>query len=100
MTLSQHSSFFYVIISQPDEDDHVLKLQFSWKGLVKPIGSSFISVSPEFEVALYTIVFLMSTAKTTSVLVEVNAYVLELVVYRHGRSIGSSYPKLVSGRDE
>ncbi|KAG7526441.1 poly(U)-specific endoribonuclease-C-like [Solea senegalensis] len=80
----------------PDEDDHVLNLQFSWKGLVKPVGGSFIGVSPEFEVALFTIVFLMSTEKMTSVVVKVDEYVLELVVYRHGQSIGTSFPKLLS----
>uniref|UniRef100_A0A3Q2QC33 Uridylate-specific endoribonuclease n=1 Tax=Fundulus heteroclitus TaxID=8078 RepID=A0A3Q2QC33_FUNHE len=83
----------------PDEDDHVLNLQFSWKGLVKPIGGSFIGVSLEFEVALFTIIFLMSTEKMTSVVVKVDEYVLELVVYRHGRSIGTSYPKLLSSNN-
>lgn len=83
----------------PDEDDHVLNLQFSWKGLVKPIGGSFIGVSPEFEVALFTIIFLMSTEKMTSVVVKVDEYVLELVVYRHGQSIGTSYPKLRSSNN-
>uniref|UniRef100_A0AAQ4R9B7 Uridylate-specific endoribonuclease n=1 Tax=Gasterosteus aculeatus aculeatus TaxID=481459 RepID=A0AAQ4R9B7_GASAC len=80
----------------PDEDDHVLNLQFSWKGLVKPLGSCFLGVSPEFEVALFTIIFLMSNEKKTSVVVKVDEYVLELVVYRHGRSIGTSFPKLLS----
>ncbi|XP_017266459.1 poly(U)-specific endoribonuclease-C [Kryptolebias marmoratus] len=83
----------------PDEDDHVLNLQFSWKGLVKPVGGSFIGSSPEFEVALFTIVFLMSMEKMTSVVVKVDEYVLELVVYRHGRSIGTSYPKLLSSNN-
>ncbi|XP_028283467.1 poly(U)-specific endoribonuclease-C-like [Parambassis ranga] len=83
----------------PDHDDHVLNLQFSWKGLVKPVGGSFIGVSPEFEVALFTIIFLMSSEKTTSVVVKVDEYVLELVVCRHGRSIGTSYPKLLSSNN-
>ncbi|XP_061587014.1 uridylate-specific endoribonuclease C-like [Cololabis saira] len=83
----------------PDEDDHVLNLQFSWKGLVKPIGGSFIGVSPEFEVALFTIIFLMSNEKKTSVVVKVDEYMLELVVYRYGRSIGTSYPKLLSSNN-
>ncbi|XP_060901141.1 poly(U)-specific endoribonuclease-C-like [Labrus mixtus] len=83
----------------PDEDDHVLNLQFSWKGLVKPVGGSFIGVSPEFEVALFTIIFLMATEKMTSVVVKVDEYVLELVVYRHGRSIGTSFPKLLSSNN-
>ncbi|XP_048862208.1 uridylate-specific endoribonuclease C-like [Brienomyrus brachyistius] len=80
----------------PDEDDHVLNLQFSWKDLVKPVGTSFIGVSPEFEFAVYTIVFLMSNDKKTSVIVNVDEYQLELVVCRHGCAIGTSYPKLLS----
>ncbi|XP_044075944.1 poly(U)-specific endoribonuclease-C-like [Siniperca chuatsi] len=85
--------------STPDEDDHVLNLQFSWKGLVKPVAGSFIGVSPEFEVALFTIIFLMSSEKMTSVVVKVDEYMLELVVYRNGRSIGTSYPKLLSSNN-
>ncbi|KAM9792034.1 poly(U)-specific endoribonuclease-A-like isoform 1-T1 [Syngnathus typhle] len=80
----------------PDEDDHVLNLQFSWKGLVKPVGGSFVGVSPELEVAFFTIVFLASRDKSTVLEVKVDEYVLELVVHRHRRSIGSSYPKLLS----
>ncbi|XP_064175741.1 uridylate-specific endoribonuclease C-like [Anguilla rostrata] len=85
--------------STPDEDDHVLNLQFSWKGLVKPVGSSFIGVSPEFEVALFTIVFLMSNERVTNAIVQVDEYHLEVVVTRHGRSIGTSYPKLLSSNN-
>ncbi|KAL0966958.1 hypothetical protein UPYG_G00302760 [Umbra pygmaea] len=85
--------------STPDEDDHVLNLQFSWKGLVKPVGSSFIGVSPEFEFALFTIIFLRSTEKVTTVKVKVDEYVLEVVVCRLGRSIGTSYPKLLSSNN-
>ncbi|XP_026169317.1 poly(U)-specific endoribonuclease-C-like isoform X2 [Mastacembelus armatus] len=83
----------------PDEDDHVLNLQFSLKGLVKPVGGSFIGVSPEFEVAVFTIIFFMSNEKMTSVVVKVDEYMLELVVYRHGCSIGTSFPKLLSSNN-
>ncbi|XP_030633133.1 poly(U)-specific endoribonuclease-C [Chanos chanos] len=83
----------------PDEDDHVLNLQFSWKGLVKPVGSSFIGVSPEFEVGLFTIVFLMSTERTSNVVVKVDEYLLEIIVCRYGRSIGTSYPKMLSSNN-
>ncbi|XP_043943180.1 poly(U)-specific endoribonuclease-like [Protopterus annectens] len=84
----------------PDEDDQVLSLQFSWKELVKPIGSSFIGVSPEFEFAVYTVVFLMSNEKVTRAVVRVEEYELELVVYRHGKYIGTSYPVLLSTNNE
>lgn len=66
---------------------------------MKPVTSSFIGVSPEFEVAVYTIIFLMTTEKMTSVVVKVNEYVLELTAYRHGKAIGTSYPKLLSSNN-
>ena len=34
-------------------------MQFSWKDEVKPKGSSLVGVSPEFEITLYTLIFLM-----------------------------------------
>ncbi|XP_071393829.1 uridylate-specific endoribonuclease C [Centroberyx affinis] len=80
----------------PDQDDHVLNLQFSWHGLVKPVGSAFIGASPEFEMALFTIVFLMNTERSTTVLVNIDQCQMELVVIRHGRSLGTAYPKLLS----
>ncbi|XP_060759292.1 poly(U)-specific endoribonuclease-C-like [Neoarius graeffei] len=83
----------------PDANDHVVNLQFSWKGLVKPVGSSFIGVSPEFEVALFTIIFLQSNEHVTNAIVKVDEYLLEIVVYRYGRAIGTSYPKLLSSNN-
>lgn len=84
----------------PQDNDHVLNVQFSWNGLVKPVGSTFVGVSPEFEVALFTIVFLKSTERVTHTVVNVDKYQLEVVVYRHGRSIGTSYPKLLSSNNK
>ncbi|XP_051238440.1 uridylate-specific endoribonuclease C [Dicentrarchus labrax] len=80
----------------PDQDDHVLNLQFSWHGLVKPVGSAFIGTSPEFEMAIFTIVFLINTERSTTVLVNIDQCQMELVVIRHGRSLGTAYPKLLS----
>ncbi|XP_061438308.1 poly(U)-specific endoribonuclease-A-like isoform X2 [Rhineura floridana] len=86
--------------SRPDEDDQVLSLQFSWKGHVKPVGSIFIGVSPEFEFALYTIIFLQSNEKVTRQRVRIEEYELEIVVYRHGLYIGTAYPILLSSNNE
>ncbi|XP_062861924.1 poly(U)-specific endoribonuclease-C-like [Trichomycterus rosablanca] len=83
----------------PDVNDHVINLQFSWKSLVKPLGSSFIGVSPEFEVALFTIIFLTSNNPTISTVVKVQKYLLEIVVCRLEHSIGTSYPKLLSSNN-
>ncbi|XP_029908800.1 uridylate-specific endoribonuclease C [Myripristis murdjan] len=80
----------------PDQDDHVLNLQFSWHGLVKPVGGAFIGPSPEFEMAIFTVIFLMNTERSTAVVVNVDQCQMELVVVRHGRSLGTAYPKLLS----
>lgn len=85
--------------AQPDQDDHVLNLQFSWHGLVKPVGSAFVGASPEFEMALYTIIFLANTHRSTTVVVNIDECQLEVVVVRHGRSIGTAYPKLLSSNN-
>jgi len=42
-----------------DGNDHLLTLQFIWKGVEKKIGTMFIGVSPEFEFAIYTMCFLV-----------------------------------------
>lgn len=80
----------------PDHDDHVLNLQFTWHGVVKPVGSAFIGTSPEFEMAIFTIVFLMNTERSTTVLINIDQCQMELVVIRHGRSLGTAYPRLLS----
>ncbi|XP_049578265.1 uridylate-specific endoribonuclease C [Syngnathus scovelli] len=80
----------------PDEDDHVMSLQFSWHSVLKPVGSSFIGTSPEFEMALFTVIFLMNTERSTTVLVNIDQCQMELMVVRHGRSLGTAYPKLLS----
>ena len=43
---------------QPEAKDQLLTVQFSWFGEVKDQSSSFIGVSPCFELALYTLVYL------------------------------------------
>ncbi|XP_053174777.1 uridylate-specific endoribonuclease C [Scomber japonicus] len=80
----------------PDQDDHVLNLQFSWHNVVKPVGSAFIGTTPEFEMAVFTIVFLMNTERSTTVLVNIDQCQMELVVIRHGQSLGTAYPRLLS----
>ncbi|NWR95135.1 ENDUA protein, partial [Furnarius figulus] len=86
--------------SRPDQDDQVLSIQFSWKGSVKPIGSTFIGVSPEFEFALYTVIFLLSEEKVTRETVKIGEYELQVVVWHHGQHIETAYPVLLSTTSE
>ena len=48
----------------PDGDEHIISLQFSWGEETKSVSTSFLGVSPEFEVALYTMMFLASGERT------------------------------------
>lgn len=90
----------FCLCFQPDKDDQVLSIQFSWKGSVKPIGSTFIGVSPEFEFALYTIIFLLAEERVTRETVKIEEYELQMVVCRHGHHIGTAYPVLLSTSSE
>ena len=60
---------------------------------VKPIGSSFIGTSPEFELALYTILYFCSTDSHTDVTIAGQDVVLACFkMGRHG--LGTCHPKL------
>jgi len=71
----------------------VLSLQFEWKGELKPVGTSFVGVSPEFEVALYTMCALAGSGKDE---MELGGAEVGIVVHTFGQGdrmrIGSSYP--------
>ncbi|KAF0038491.1 hypothetical protein F2P81_008975 [Scophthalmus maximus] len=80
---------------QPDENKHILALQFSWKNGIKPKGSIFIGVSPEFEFALYTLCFL--TSPNERVKVQFSFYDVEIVCHHYNQKhIGTTYPVLLS----
>uniref|UniRef100_A0A061QJ22 Poly-specific endoribonuclease-b-like n=1 Tax=Tetraselmis sp. GSL018 TaxID=582737 RepID=A0A061QJ22_9CHLO len=41
----------------PDGDEQFLSVQFEWMGERKPVSGMFVGVSPEFEFALYTLLY-------------------------------------------
>ncbi len=96
--LFHHLPFPLSLSLQPDENKHILALQFSWKNGIKPKGSIFIGVSPEFEFALYTLCFL--TSPNERVKVQFSFYDVEIVCHHYNQKhIGTTYPVLLKYRD-
>ncbi|KAL7563182.1 hypothetical protein ACA910_014458 [Epithemia clementina (nom. ined.)] len=89
-----------------EDDDHLLTLQFTWHGVEKMVGSSFIGVSPEFELALYTMCFLVgeqvnSVQLSTSSSGVKDVYDLDIVCHKMAQDkIGTSYPEIKSHYEE
>lgn len=88
--------------AQYDDDDYILTLQFSWKGVEKFVGTSFIGVSPEFEMALYTMCFLVGE-KENPVELDTGSDIFNLVIkcYSMARGkIGTTFPEVSSHYEE
>lgn len=51
--------------TRPSNLEQLVSFQFEWRGGVKPVSSSFIGTSPEFEIALYTLCFFAGEEKIT-----------------------------------
>jgi poly(U)-specific endoribonuclease len=85
-----------------NSDDHILTLQFDWNGVEKFVGTSFIGVSPEFEMALYTMCFLLGE-EDNEVKLDTGNDVFDLKIRCYsiaGDKIGTSFPEATSHYDE
>eukprot|EP00249_Psilotum_nudum_P013961 c24598_g1_i3 orf=202-843(+) len=75
---------------KPDGHTQLISVQFLWNGILKPLSSTFIGVSPEFELALYTLCFYAGQEDN---FVQVGPYSVNIKCYRYGRDkIGSAFP--------
>ena len=76
--------------------DQLVTLKFRWKGDLKPCGSVFVGVSPEFEVALYSLCFFLNRE---SMRVRCGPYHVEIKTFRMGSGrrakIGTAFPKQI-----
>lgn len=87
----------YIRRGTPHDDiPRLLSIQFSWKDDVKPVGSTFIGVSPEFEFAMYTVAFLYRGPEDDdNIQISIGEdYQLDIIVHRfHGNTkLGTAYP--------
>ena len=74
-----------------DGSPRIVTIQFVVGGEdVKPIGSSFMGTSPEFEFALYTVCFLAGIGQ--KVQLRILDYDVDIICHRHGFGIGSAFP--------
>ncbi|XP_062510215.1 uridylate-specific endoribonuclease B-like [Corticium candelabrum] len=81
----------YILNKEPEgPDTRLLTIQFSWKRETKPEGSTFIGTSPEFEMAIYTVLFLCGQSGDN--VVTVDKHRCNIKVYHHGRNLGTAYP--------
>ncbi|ORY36488.1 hypothetical protein BCR33DRAFT_722007 [Rhizoclosmatium globosum] len=84
--------------AKPTGNEHVLGFQLEWNGHLKPISTFLIGVSPEYELALYTLVFLAGE-DGVPVSIDIDTIECEVVVHqftnRSGQRIGSAYVSMV-----
>jgi poly(U)-specific endoribonuclease len=87
--------------AQAGSDDHILSLQFSWNGIEKFVGTSFIGVSPEFEMAVYSTCFLLGEEENDIVLnTGTDEFHLKIKCYKMARDkIGTAFPEATAHYD-
>lgn len=85
-----------------DSNDHLLTIQFRWNGVEKFVGTSFIGVSPEFEMALYTLCFLSGEQENNVDLsTGTDTFGLKIKCYTMARDkIGTAFPEVTSHYEE
>mmetsp|Transcript_33066 Transcript_33066/g.46946 ORF Transcript_33066/g.46946 Transcript_33066/m.46946 type:complete len:482 (-) Transcript_33066:114-1559(-) len=85
-----------------NDDDHILTLQFAWNGVEKLVGTSFIGVSPEFEMAVYSTCFLVGGEENVvSLDTGGEVYELKIKCFTMARDkIGTTFPEALSHYEE
>ncbi|KAI4327214.1 hypothetical protein L6164_019702 [Bauhinia variegata] len=73
----------------PDSETQLLTIQFEWNGVLKSVSGTLIGVSPEFEIALYTLCFYVGREDNH---IQVGPYAVNIKCYRFGDRIGSIFP--------
>ncbi|RLN20668.1 hypothetical protein BBJ28_00006087 [Nothophytophthora sp. Chile5] len=79
---------------EPHNKEQLVTFQFKWEDEIKPVSTSLIGVSPEFELALYTMCFLNGQENNS---VQLGPYLCNIKCFSfgHGRDtkIGTAFPE-------
>jgi poly(U)-specific endoribonuclease len=88
--------------AQTNSDDQILTLQFDWQGYPKMVGTSFIGTSPEFEMAVYTMCFLLGEEDNHIKLdTGSDAFDLNIRCYKMAHEkIGTAFPEATAHYDD
>ncbi|KAK7251831.1 hypothetical protein RIF29_35385 [Crotalaria pallida] len=73
----------------PDSETQLLTIQFEWNGVLKSVSSTLVGVSPEFEIALYTLCFYVGGEDNH---IQLGPYAVNIKCYHLGDKIGSVFP--------
>lgn len=74
-----------------EDYDRLITIRFQWLESLKPASSMFVGVSPEFELMLYSMIWLAGAAGET---VELGAYDATIKIFDMRGKIGSAFPEL------
>lgn len=69
-------------IGDADSDDNLVTMRFEWNGQGKPISSTLIGTTPEFELALFSMCYWASPEPKTTV--TLGGESVKVVCYKNG----------------
>jgi poly(U)-specific endoribonuclease len=81
----------------PSNLNNLLTIRFSWRGVTKAASSVIFGVSPEFELALYTMLFIAGRQENN---VRLGQYRVCVKVYQMGNKIAAAYPEALAPTPE
>lgn len=77
----------------PPSSQQLIIIRFEWLGEIESCSSVFVGVSPEFEIALYTILYVAGMERLD---VQLGPYTACIKVYQMAGMIGTAFPELRS----
>ena len=87
---------FNYILSFNNRKGAVIKTVFEWEGVVKPVSGIFLGLSPEMEMALYTLCTLLKPDEPCTVKLGGKTIDITTHIYRHRgkKYLGTAFPDL------